>query len=199
VSPADGTTPALERAELDYYPTPRWVVDAILPHLPRVASVFDPACGIGDLLEAFRQARREGIEIDADRALLAAATGSCIAHGDALKLQWPDADLCILNPPYRINKEPTAEAFVRRALAWRAVDPRRTVAALLRLSFLEPTDQDKTLRLPGRADLHDKYPPEVYVLPERPRFRGDTKGTDNVTSAWFVYGPGRAGGRLVWL
>ena len=62
----------------------------------------------------------------------------------------------------------------------------RTAALLLRLSFLEPAS--------GRAVLFEHHRPDVLILPRRPAFDG--RGTDNITSAWFVW-PGT--GRLVWL
>lgn len=175
----EGVVPSRARVPLDYYPTPAHVVAAILPHLPILRSVFDPACGVGELLEAFPYARRDGIELDQARADLAASTGACVVQGDALRLQWPDADLAILNPPFT-----HAQAFIERALDWRSRDPRRTVACLARLTILESE---------ARRELHQRNPSDVYILARRPKFRGDTNGTDSVTACWLVWGPGRGG------
>ena len=171
----------LERVALDYYPTPEEAVLPILPYLPPARSVLDPAAGAGELLRLFPGSTTLGIEIDAGRA---------IEHGwtcaDALTVSWPDADLCVMNPPFS-----DAQAFVERALKWQLdharANPRapmRTVAALVRLTFLESAQ---------RRRLHQTSPADVYVLSTRPRFRGDTNGTDSVTAAWFVWGAGRGG------
>ena len=175
---ADDALP-LQRLALDYYPTPSHVVAAILPHLPILRSVFDPACGVGELLEAFTYARREGIELDPERAALAASTGACVIQGNALQLQWPDADLAIFNPPFVRARE-----FIQHSIDWRKQDKRRTVACLARLTILESEE---------RRVLHQANPSDVYVLARRPKFRGDTNGTDSVTVCWLVWGPGRGG------
>ena len=90
--------------------------------------------------------------------------------------------MAVMNPPYTL-----AEGFVRKALEWRQGLPGYPpVFALLRLSFIEPTQT--------RRDLLGGHRPDVYVLPRRPAFDG--RGTDSITSAWFCW-PGR--GQLVWL
>ncbi len=173
--------PKLERMALDYYATPDEAVLPILRHLPRVRTVLDPAAGSGDLLHHFRDSLMRGIEIDEARAN---AWGWTCAN--ALEVKWPDADLCIMNPPFS-----EALAFVDKALTWQLDyaranpnEPMRTVAALVRLTFLESAQ---------RRRLHQTNPADVYVLARRPRFRGDTNRTDSVTAAWFVWGAGFGG------
>lgn len=177
---SEPVTDRVMRAENDFYATPRWVVEIIKPHLTHVGSVFDPACGTGDLLNAFPSARREGIELDPMRART--VKGACVAEGDALILDWPDADLCIMNPPFL-----HARAFIQRAIQWRAQDQRRTVACLARLTILESEE---------RRLMHQQNPSDVYVLATRPKFRPGRDGkmaTDSVTCVWLVFGPGRGG------
>lgn len=166
----------LARIALDHYPTPPEVVQAILPFLPVSGPVLDPCCGGGDILEHFA-APGYGIEIDPGRAALASGRGHRVAVGDALQMSWPSIDLLVMNVPFTHALE-----FARKAMEWRAL--RRTVAMLARLTFLESAE---------RAGFHREFPSDVYVLSRRPRFRGDTNGTDSVTAAWFVWGPGRGG------
>jgi hypothetical protein len=184
----------------DYYPTPRSAITPILSHLPSMRTVCDPACGIGEIFDVLGpRVRCFGIELDEARAARGAELGGetqqrTVARGNALRMPWPKTDGYIYNPPFA-----DAEAFVRKGLAEK--HPRATIAVLLRLTFQEPTDPDPKRQLLGRAELHRSHPPDVYILPERPRFsvnRHGKPGTDSVTAAWFVYGPGR-GGRVFWL
>ncbi len=168
------------RAALDYYPTPSWCVRAVAPYLPAARSALDPACGIGEILNALDVEERLGIELDEERARAASGVGCVVLNGNALEHVWRPADLIVMNPPFA-----SASAFVRKALEVRT--PRVTVAALLRLTFLESQE---------RRALHQENPSDVFVLSERPKFRAGSNGkpgTDSVTCAWFVWGPGRGG------
>ena len=174
----------VERAELDYYPTPRGVVDAIRPHLPRAYRVLDPAAGKGELLHAIGAGHGIAIELDPSRANACGKGMHCdeIITGDALVEEWPDADLLLMNPPFLKARE-----FIERALAWRKQDPRRVVACLARLTILESEE---------RKSLHQQDPADVYILATRPKFRHNRHGkmaTDSVTVCWLVWAPGGGG------
>lgn len=160
----------------DFYATPAWVTRAILPHLPAFATVLDPCAGEGAILREVGGGF--GIERDFERVHRCHAQDIPCTHGDALASEavWGRFSVCVMNPPFS-----QAEAFVRRALA-EAAPQRATVAALLRLAFLEGI---------ARAPLHREHPADVYVLPRRPSFTGG--GTDATAYAWFVWGPGRGG------
>ena len=169
-----------QRMADDYYPTPSDAIVPILRHLPPSRVILDPCAGNGDLLRHFPGADTAyGIEKNEERAF---RNGWLCA--DALAIEWPDADLCVLNPPFT-----SSQSFVEKALSWKrefdsTCESSRTVAALVRLTFLESAE---------RKSLHQTNPADVYVLSRRPRFRSDTIGTDSVTAAWFVWGPGRGG------
>lgn len=181
---------------LDHWPTPRWVTLALVRHAEargwweRGDHVLDPCCGEGELLDVLHEAGlvTHGLELDRTRATLAMRRGHRLEGiGDAIELPWRHTSpvvgtrfpLLVMNPPFS-----AAEAFVRRGLAERPA--RGLVLALLRLSWLEPAGE--------RGELFAAHPPDVLVLPRRPRYDG--KGHDNVTSAWFVW-PGT--GQIVWL
>jgi hypothetical protein len=198
LSPSVPVPDRAERVVNDYYPTPAEYILGVLPYLPRSRTVFDPAAGAGEILACFPEAEaRIGHEIDPGRALLCQKSGLelRVTVADSLmpNTVWPEADLAVFNPPFE-----NSEAFVRRALEWLREDPRRTVAALLRLTFLEPTTNKRNKRklaagLVGRGQIHREKPADFYVLPSRPHFRADMKGTDSATCAWFIWGPGRGG------
>lgn len=161
---------------LDFYETPAWCVRALIPHLPAAAWVLDPCAGRGAILHELIPFTVRGFEIDAE---LARTTDLPLVVRDALSPEpwngYARVPLVVMNPPFT-----HAEAFVRRALDELA--PGGTVAALLRLGFLEGQ---------ARAPLHREHPADVLVLPRRPSFTG--KGTDASAYAWFVWGPGRGG------
>lgn len=179
-----------------HWPTPRWVVDALIAHgEPRgwwrdAARVLDPAAGEGAILDVWRERglATRGYEIDPSRAAIARERGHGVATGDALALfRWTEADLGILNPPYGGLAEP----FVQRSLAWLTSRPRaQRVCALLRVPFLEPTGD--------KGALFRAHPPDVLILPRRPKFDGQNGGA--AASAWFCWPASEsATDRLVWL
>lgn len=167
----------------DFYATPAWVTEAILPHLPLgAARILEPSAGEGAIVRALLAAGVPGdrllaVEIDARRARLVPCQ---VVEADFLTAQPWDAShrpgLVIGNPPFSLAQE-----FVEHALE--VVAPGGTVAMLLRLAFLESAK---------RLDLHRSKPADLYVLPSRPSFTSNGK-TDSAAYAWFVWGPGRGG------
>ena len=190
---------AARKTDGEFFATPAWVTDAILPHLLwRVSSPFppdafslnrgyvtilDPCVGDGAILDRVAEAIKPwpqckplfyGIEVHEGRAENARGHYR-VETADALLVKWPRADLCIFNPPFSL-----AQQFVEKALA--SVTQGGTVAMLARLAFLESVE---------RYDFHSKHPMDVYVLPRRPGFLSGSGKTDMAAYAWFVAGPGR--------
>jgi hypothetical protein len=211
-------------ATLDFYETPAWATAAVVPYLPDLGrvSVLDPCAGRGAILDVLEAAGGVscGIEWDPIRAALARSSRP-VACGDALGMaagvwrDWAEAQarpgapvLVVMNPPFA-----RAGEFVGRALA--EVGPAGTVAALLRLAFLESKE---------RAPFHRARPADVLVLSERPSFVVSlrcagrcgwsvqvapdaarptacgacggalrTTTSDSAAYAWFVWGPGCGG------
>lgn len=166
----------------DFYPTPAELVMAIAPHLPRFQVACDLGCGDGAILDALAdiESYREnlqttGVELDqalADRAasklhqvwiadllkdpraIIPRAEGRA-GHASSIRAICRDADIICMNPPFE-----HAEHFIRVALEHR--HPCATVAALLRLSFVESAE---------RVALHRAYPDgDMYVIPNRVDF-----------------------------
>lgn len=167
----------------DFFETPAWVVDAIVPHLPaqvggrRALRVVDAGAGRGAIsirLIAAGYTSVCGIEIDEANAEACNVAGVDCVREDFLTSDHPKPDLVVMNPPFT-----HAEAFVRHALH---LVGDGHVFALLRLAFLEGIT---------RAPLHRAHPSDVFVLPRRPSFTGG--GTDSSAYAWFGWGPGRGG------
>lgn len=81
----------------DFYSTPPWCVKALyhtVPWLP--CPTLDPCAGDGALMDGAMR----GIEVNADRALLAGwATGGRVAQGDGLRASWAGEDV-LMNPPF---------------------------------------------------------------------------------------------------
>lgn len=167
----------------DFYRTPGWAVDLILPHLVREQGPptwIDAGCGDGVIaqrvLARWPASRGFGVEIDPGRAQF--ARGVCPVYASdflAVDPIWFDpVDLVIGNPPYSLALE-----FLRRALQLG-----KEVAFLLRAGFLEARrGSDRDLFL-------EEHPSDVYLLARRPRFTGDGGG-DSATYCWCVWGPGR--------
>jgi predicted RNA methylase len=183
----------------DFYGTPSWTVDAILPHLPLAGTIVDLGCGEGQILErvaaiAPPRASLYGVEIDPVRA------GVCrmrvprarIHVLDFLAMPPMPADLFVFNPPYDVKERPgtTAFAFVRKA--HEAAAGRGTVAALLRLNWLEGAASEE----PARLAFLRAHPPDIFITPKRPSFglnKDGKRATDATAYGWMVWGPGRVG------
>jgi hypothetical protein len=171
-----------ERIADDYYSTPGWCTELVLPILEASlgrppASVFDPSAGDGAILDVAKShgLATSGMELHPGRAAQARANGHDVVRCDALSSGWPGSEHAAIvgNPPYR-----QALDFAERAAQWARTGNRRA-ALLLRLGFAESRT---------RYAFHRSYPSSMYVLAERPRFRTDTKGSDASGYAWFVWG-----------
>lgn len=176
-----------KRAKGDFYETPTWCIDAILPHLLPIevpgTLIVDAGAGTGAI--AARIASRTpsaevvGVEKNGDHVEAARARGLYSAEFVTADFEkWtPETgtpDLVVMNPPYS-----RAVEFVNHALS--IVKRCGTVAALLRLSWLAGK---------SRRDFHKRHAADVYVLTKRPSFTGNG-ATDACDYAWFVWGPDR--------
>jgi len=166
-----------ERRTDDFYETPGWCTELILPKLWNIYSVLDPCCGKGAILDIAREmgaVKTAGIELDGERAIVANRPGHDVMTGNALVGPWPYCTSIVTNPPYTLAMEFIVAAQTRCSAVERAF--------LLRLGFLGSQK---------RASFHREHPADVYVLSRRPPFTG--RGTDATEYAWFVWGPGRGG------
>jgi hypothetical protein len=163
------------RHESDYYPTPAWVTEVIVPILLKRISptthIWEPACGSGEMAEVlqkhFWNVRATDIK---DYGYQPATTGI-----DFLKIkeQCAERTAIITNPPYG----ETAEAFIRKALELSL--PNGLVAMLLRNEYDSAGE---------RIDLFNKPPfAEKVVLTSRPRWIPGTKTAPRHNYSWFIW------------
>lgn len=190
---ADGSV--YKRRPADYYSTPEWVTESALNRFetryPDMSwdRVLEPAAGNGAITRVMRRKRQvkhlTTVEIMPSRSIALKLYTRPNRHyaGDFRSFANLEArkgtkySVILTNPPFS-----HAEAFVMRSLS--LLRPDGYLALLLRLAFLESQE---------RAEMHRKYPSDVFVLPRRPSFTGDGQ-SDMSAYAWFVWGPG-CGGR----
>jgi hypothetical protein len=176
-----------ERVANDYYPTPHEItmilLDKIGAEIDYFDTVIDPCSGHGAILRAFEHDDApscyeisnepyppKGMEDEPLYYLDATQEESWIKLSESHNLDW-----VITNPPY--DKDlmlPIMQHSLKHA--------RKGFAALVRLSWLEPCN--------GRAEFLQANADQLrYVISvsPRPKFRADTKGSDNVTSCWMVW------------
>jgi hypothetical protein len=99
-----------ERKEHDYYPTPGWVTEALLPFIPkRIRRVWEPAAGKGAMSEVLRENGYGVLATDINEYPPLSIRALDFLSPDAEISFWPEA--IITNPPY--NK---ASEFIRKSL-----------------------------------------------------------------------------------
>lgn len=175
-----------ERKVNDAYSTPTWVIHRLLDEigeaLPRGAWL-EPCAGAGNIIRAADTHR-----LNFNPAWIAVDVADVIktwehprvdrCHGDIRYMargwyqhQDPRFRVAITNPPFSL-----AEAVIDACLPIADY-----VIMLLRTNYLESAK---------RAEFLRKFPPDVYVLPNRPSFTHNGR-TDATSYAWFVWPPKR--------
>lgn len=91
--------------DLQYYPTPREVVERIMSDVYPINGqrVLEPSCGCGRFMDAVRAAGAEvfGIEVDASRAAETRAKGHRVMVANFLETApTEDYDRVVMNPPF---------------------------------------------------------------------------------------------------
>jgi Methyltransferase small domain len=200
------TNRGAERAPGDFYETPAWLVDAVMPLLPLGGHILDAGAGSGSIVRGLIRAgvpaqRITAVELDSALAAECRRTvpeGVQVYEQDFLRAEIvgsrPRYDLVIQNPPYE-TETATAYEFVRRSLALTDTHDAKTsgtVAALLRLNWLEGARQGE----PERFRFLQSAMPDCHVSPFRPKFglnKHGKMGGDSCAYAWMIWRPGAAG------
>lgn len=172
-----------QRSEADNYPTPEWVPHRLLEdefakqHLPG-GRWLEPGAGDGAIVLSVNKVRSDivwtALEYREEcRGVLEKAVG---LNGTVLIEDYivppentqlaTDYAVAIGNPPFHLAGE-----FIARSLV-----VARVVVLLLRVNYLASGQRSTFMR---------EYTPDVYVLPNRPSFRG--VGTDSPEYAWFMW------------
>lgn len=154
----------VDRVDQDFYPTPAWCVRRLLEACPiRPGLLFEPFAGDGSIVAAvndvlpiamgswFAAELRE----DARRPLADLIGPERVEIGDSINgtpfVDIDPFDSIITNPPFSLAFESLLMAMGRA----------RFVAFLLRLNFLGSEE---------RSSFWRRFPPDIYVLPDRPCF-----------------------------
>lgn len=149
----------------EFYRTPSWVTEAVIPHLPWTGgTVWEPACGDGAMVDVLCQHFSEVVATDADRG----ETERFHSFKSAGK-----ATAIFGNPPYN-----QAEEFIIHALEL-MIPCRGMVAFLLRVDY----DSAKT-----RHYLFANHPAwykKVVLLKRIVWFAGEKSPSFN--HAWYIW------------
>ncbi|WP_142810680.1 class I SAM-dependent methyltransferase [Tepidiphilus olei] len=151
------------RDAMDNYPTPGIAVEALLERESFDGTVWEPACGSGNIARYFPGCIATDIRYDniyGEKGV------------DFLK-EWRTVDHIITNPPYRLAQE-----FVEHALEC----ARKKVAMLCKLAFLEGK---------SRYEMFKNHPlKKVYVFSNRLPLTKESetrKQSSMIPFAWFVW------------
>ncbi|WP_330205493.1 hypothetical protein [Cyanobacterium sp. Dongsha4] len=156
------------RRKLDQYYTPSLAVRQFLDSLDFGLSgvILEPCNGEGAISKELVNRGYKVITNDLD------SDNKADTHFDlAVPLNWmliEDVDFIITNPPFNLASEIISLAHQKA---------KRGVIALLRLSFIEPCL--------NRSEFLTINPPNQMIVTPRISFTG--KGTDNITTAWFIW------------
>lgn len=163
------------RRRLDFYPTPEFATEILLRHVPLSGRIFECCVGAGDIAQIVKR-RGDVMTNDIDPSRPANY------HEDAAQRHiWRDVvcDWTVTNPPF--SHAPKIVPFAYE-------HSREGIAMLLRLSFLEPTED--------RGWFLNEHPPTTLIVLPRISFTGNGK-TDNVTCAWMVWDKSERGQRII--
>ena len=169
------------RDQHDWYVEPRWVSERLFAVESFEGVIWEPACGIGRIVDSAINARVRCVASD----LIDRAAGRFMAPIDFLRcnLPWPDCYGIVSNPPFKI-----AEAFVKHALE---LAPKK-VAMLLPANWVQGDKRSRWLETTPLA--------RVYFITPRPSMppgtvvaAGVKPGNGIQDYAWFVWSRGHIG------
>lgn len=91
--------------DLQYYPTPKNVVDRVIDGIYHIkdSNVLEPSCGCGRFMDALREAGANvyGIEYDLGRVEQCKDKGHKVLQANFLEtVPQPDFDIVVMNPPF---------------------------------------------------------------------------------------------------
>lgn len=158
-----GGNPGGRRSEVDFYPTPPEVTEALLRAIGlRNRVVWEPACGEGDMAEVIRKHGNHVIATDIQKGQ------------DFLTMPFQQCDWIITNPPFSL-----AEQFIRKA-----AEHEVPFAMLLKSQYWHAAK---------RVSLFLDIPPShVLPLAWRPDFlfKKREKGSPLMDVIWCIWIPG---------
>jgi hypothetical protein len=177
-----------EPKELDFYPTPTWVSEAVVPTIkslrPDITHVWEPACGDGAMSVVLEKHFAEVVSSDIFYyGWREPGNGMTLTDFLAVPDNVHAKGAIITNPPYG----DLAEAFIRKALRLTKKNG-GLVAMLLRNEY----DTAK-----GRVDLFNKEPYAAELkLTTRPRWIPGSSGAPRHSYVWHIWSHGHTGPAL---
>lgn len=154
----------VERIDSDFYPTPAWCVHRLLEACPiKPGRLYEPFAGDGSIITAVNEMLPASTGAWYAAELREEAWQPLVQHvgidrvfiGDSInEAPFNDVypfDSIITNPPFSLAQEALEMAMWRSSF----------VAFLLRVNFLGSEE---------RSSFWRDYPPDVYILPDRPCF-----------------------------
>jgi hypothetical protein len=159
-----------ERKDNDYYPTPTWVTEALLPFIPkRIRRIWEPAAGCGAMSEVLR-ANFYGV-LATDINEFSPLAIKALDFLEASSSDWAEA--IVTNPPYN-----RAAEFCRKS-----VDIMMQRNGFVALLLAENFDCAR-----GRADLFGECPffAAKVILTKRIKWF-DGEGSPSSNHAWFLW------------
>jgi hypothetical protein len=152
----------LDRVKDDFYPTPNYVIDALLNRETFEGEIWEPACGDGAISKVLKSRGHTVFSSD----LIDRNYGD--AHFDFL-LSHRKTDNIITNPPFNIGTKFTVHALDLAS---------RKVAIFNKLSFLEGKERRDRIYSLNKLKT-------VYVFSQRVTFNQGSGGM--LAFAWFVF------------
>ena len=172
------------RRELDFYPTPSNVTEALMLFLAKqglgVMKIWEPACGSGAMSKVMEAHGHNVFSSDIQYLSFGHETVDYLAAAPKVNM-----DAIITNPPFSL-----AEDFIRKS-----VSEARVVAMLLKSQYWHASSR--------RRLFEDLQPSFVLPLTWRPdflehtRLLGEKKGAPTMEVAWTVWIKGNADTRYM--
>lgn len=153
-----GTT-RTEDSPTDFYVTPAWCVEKLIPLIDwtKIESFHEPCLGDGKLFDLIPVPVKSWSEINLG-----------IDYLSELYFELPQVDLVLTNPPFKL-----AINFFKLAFSHS-----KTTIMLGKVDLLGSADR--------RQFWNDNPPTNIIIMNERPSFTG--KGSDSCVYAWFFWG-----------
>ena len=167
-----------ERHPEDFYVEPQWCSQRLFSNVAFSGPVYDPACGLGRIVQAARDAGYGCVGSD-----IVSRSSYCFAIEDFLVYRGKSHDCIVSNPPFGI-----AAIFAEKALSVARYDvalllPSKWLYGDARSRWLETTPLLKVLALTPRPSM----PPGPVIE------AGIEPGSGREDFSWFIWRIGHVG------
>jgi hypothetical protein len=170
-----------KREKYDFYPSPEEVTEDLLKEEDFTGTVWEPACGTGNISKVFESKGKK--VLSTDLIIRGYGKGGVNFLKDKHAGKFGKQDNIVTNPPFKYAKE-----FVEQSKKY----ARKKIALFLRTSFLEgkcryEMFQDKKFALKFVYQFSRRV--TIYKSGKRPK----NSGSGTMAFAWFVWVKGYKG------